>query len=325
MRALRYDRYGGPSRLRIVEAPIPVPAAGQVLVRVAASSVNSWDWDLLRGTLLARFGGPWRPEHPVLGADVSGEVVAVGAGVAEFAVGDAVWADLSDAGWGCFAEFVAADAAALRRRPAGVDPVTAAAVPQAGGLAWQALVGVAGLAAGEHVLVVGAGGGAGTFAVQLARHLGAGEVVGVDRAEKLGPVRELGATEMITADAGAALFAARSAPGSPRFDVIVDLVARHPLAAYRRLLRPGGRLVVVGGSLRTIAAVAATQGRPDGDGRELRLLAAQPNGGLDELGGLVASAALTPVVDAVVGLEGVAGALARIGAGAVVGKVVVVP
>lgn len=321
MRAVRYDAYGGPDRLRLVDVDVPDPASGQVLVHVRASSVNSWDWDLLRGRpWFARIGAWTRPAHPVLGADVVGEVVEVGAGVAGFRVGDQVWGDVSAAGWGGFAEYAAVDAAALRPRPAGVDPVVAAAVPQAGGLAWQALVDVARVRQGERVLVVGAGGGAGTIAIQLARRLGA-EVVAVDRAGKLDLLRELGATEVVDADVpGADPFADAAA-----HDVIVDLVATRPIAAYRRALRPGGRLVVVGGATRTIGAVVAAGRRPDSQKRTLQLLAAKPNGGLEELGELLASGALRPAVEEVLPLDRVPEALARIGAGTVRGKLVIVP
>lgn len=321
MRAVEYDRYGGPERLRLVEVDVPRTKPGQVLVRVRASSVNSWDWDLLRGRpWYVRIGALRRPAHPVLGADLVGEVVGVGNGVTSLHVGDEVWGDVSGAGWGGFAEFAAVDAAGVRRRPADIDPTVAAAVPQAGGLAWQALVDVARVRAGERVLLVGAGGGAGTIAIQLSRHFGA-EVSAVDRSGKLDLLRGLGATEAIDAsDPDADPFAEPA-----RYDVIVDFVATRPLAQYRRALRPGGRLVVVGGSSRTIGAVVSTGGRPDAEGRTLRLLAAKPNGGLDELGELVASGALSPVIEEVLAFERVPEALARIGAGTVRGKLVIVP
>lgn len=324
MRAVRYDRYGGPERLRLVEVDTPRPAPGQALVRVRASSVNSWDWDLLRGRpWFVRIGALTRPAHPVLGADLVGEVVEVGADVTAFGVGDAVWGDVSEAGWGGFAEFAAVDVAALRARPAGLDPVVAAAVPQAGGLAWQALVDVGRVRAGERVLVVGAGGGTGTIAIQLAKRLGA-DVVAVDRAGKLDLLRGLGATSVVDAD-DPAVDPFADAAGSAPYDVIVDLVASRPIAAYRRALRPGGRLVVVGGTTRTIGAVVAAGRKPDAEGRMLLLLAAKPNGGLDELGALVASGAVTPVIEDVLPLERVPEALARIGAGTVRGKLVIVP
>lgn len=321
MRAVRYDRYGGPDRLRLIEVDTPRPAPGQALVRVRASSVNSWDWDLLRGRpWFVRIGALTRPAHPVLGADLVGEIVEVGADVTAFGVGDAVWGDVSEAGWGGFAEFAAVDVAGLRGRPADLDPVVGAAVPQAGGLAWQALVDVGRVQAGERVLVVGAGGGTGTIAIQLARRFGA-EVVAVDRVGKLDLVRELGATSVVDADDPAVDAFADAAA----YDVIVDLVATRPTAVYRRALRPGGRLVVVGGTTRTIGAVVAAGRKPDVEGRTLRLLAAKPNGGLDELGALVASGAVTPVIEDVLPLERVPEALARIGAGTVRGKLVIVP
>jgi NADPH:quinone reductase-like Zn-dependent oxidoreductase len=322
MRAIRYERYGGPGRLREVELPTPRPGAGEVLVRVRAASVNSWDWDLLRGRpMITRLGGGLRrPAHPVLGADVAGEVVAVGAGATSFVAGDRVHGDLAEEGWGGFAEFVAAPATAFRRIPDEIGYADAATLPQAGGLAVQGLR-LAQLGAGDGVLVNGAGGGTGTLVVQLA-HVAGAEVTAVDRADKLDLLRGLGATTAIDlSDAAAA-----AAPPAGGYDVIVDLVARRRLREYGRMLADGGRLVIIGGRMRTILAVFAF-GRVRGrrDGRAYRVLAARPNDGLGELDAIVASGQVRPVIDAVLPLASTPEALRRIGAGDVLGKLVIDP
>jgi len=317
MRAVRYERYGGPERLRLVDAPTPEAGPGQVFVRVHAAAVNSWDWDLLRGRpLFARMGGPFRPRMRVLGADVAGEVVAVGDGTTGFAVGDRVHGDLSGAGWGGFAEFVAADATAFRRIPDGIGFVDAAALPQAGGLAIQGLA-LAEVAAGDRVLVNGAGGGAGTLAVQLAHRAGA-IVTAVDRADKLAMLIGLGATQAIDlADAAAA------APPDGGYDAIIELVAQRRLRDYQAMLAPGGRFVIVGGRMGIILATFAFGSRLGRDGRSYRVLAAKPNEGLEELDARVLAGEVHPVIDAVLPLAEVPEALRRIGAGEVHGKLVI--
>jgi len=320
MRAVRYERYGGPERLHLVELPTPEPAPGEVLVRVRAASLNSWDWDLLRGRpMIARIGGLFRPRLPVLGADVAGEVAAVADGVTEFAVGDRVHGDLSSAGWGGFAEFVAAPVTDLRRIPDGIGYVDAAALPQAGGLALQGLR-LARVGAGDHVLVNGAGGGAGTLAVQLARRAGA-DVTAVDRADKLDLLTRLGATRAIDlADPAAA-----QPPPKGGYDAILELVARRGLRDYRSLLAPRGRFVIIGGRMRVILATFAFGAAMGRDGRSYRVLAAHANEGLEELDAVVAAGEVHPVIDAVLPLAGVPEALRRIGAGDVHGKLVIDP
>lgn len=320
MRAVRYERYGGPERLHLVELPSPVPGSGEVLVRVRAASVNSWDWDLLRGRpLFARLGGLFRPRMPVLGADVAGDVIAVGDGVSELAVGDRVHGDLSSAGWGGFAEFVAAPATEVRRIPDKMGFIDAAALPQAGGLALQGLR-LAHVGAGDRVLVNGAGGGAGTLAVQLARRAGA-VVTAVDRSDKLELLTRLGATRAIDlADP-----AAGQPPPDGGYDAILELVARRRLRDYRSMLAPRGRFVIIGGRMGVILATFAFGASMGRDGRSYRVLAAHANEGLEDLDAIVASGEVRPVIDAVLPLAGVPEALARIGAGDVHGKLVIDP
>jgi len=319
MRSVRYERYGGPERLHVVDLPTPVHGPGEVLVRVRATSVNSWDWDLLRGRpLFARIGGLRRPRMPVLGADVAGEVVAVGAEVTSFAVGDRVHGDLSSAGWGGFAEFVAAPVTALRSIPDGIGFVDASALPQAGGLAVQGLR-LAHVGPGDHVLVNGAGGGTGTLAVQLARRAGA-EVTAVDRADKLDLLTRLGATRTIDlADPAAA------EPPDGGYDAILELVARRRLGDYGAMLAPRGRFVIIGGRMRVILATFALGPARGRDGRSYQVLAAHANEGLEELDAMVAAGEVHPVIDTVLPLAGVPEALRRIGAGDVYGKLVIDP
>lgn len=321
MKAVVYSAYGPPEALRLTEVPAPTPKAGEVLMGVRAASVNSWDWDLLCGKpFMTRLGGMTRPQHPILGADVAGVVEAVGEGVTRFRQGDAVFGDLSGGNWGGFAEKVCASADALVAIPAGVTFEAAAATPQAGLLAWQGLRWKREVRPGDKVLINGGGGGVGTFAIQLAKLAGA-EVTGVDRAEKQALMRSLGATRTI--DYTAEDFTA----GGERYDLILDVVARRPMAEYRRALTPTGRLVVVGGTTVTILATVtfgSMASRPDG--QLLGLLLHRPDvAQLAELGALIAVGAIRPVIDRVYALEQAAEALRRIGAGEALGKLVIAP
>lgn len=320
MRAVVYSAYGGVEQLRLADVEKPLPRAGEVVIRVKAASLNSWDWDLLRGKpFLARLGGLLRPRHPILGADVAGVVEAVGPG-SRLAVGDTVFGDLSGANWGGFAEFVCALETALAKIPHGVSFEAAAATPQAGLLAWQGLSWKGEVRAGDKVLINGAGGGAGTFAIQLAKRAGA-VVTGVDSAEKAGLMRRLGADQVI--DYRAADFAT----GSERHDLILDMVASRSLAQYRRALTPTGRLAVVGGTTPTILAVAslgAMTSKPDG--QQLGLVLHRPDvGQLTELGALIAAGEIVPAIDRVYPLAEAGEAFRRIGEGRALGKLVVVP
>ncbi|KRC58379.1 hypothetical protein ASE14_17380 [Agromyces sp. Root81] len=329
MRAIVLDRYGPPERvLRLAELPEPEPGAGEVAVRITAVSLNSWDVDLATGATLVRLEAPFRPKHRVIGSDVSGTVIAVGSGVTRHRVGDAVFGELSASGWGGFAEVVVAREDALVPRPPALDDLTAAALPQAASMAWQALRGAEAVApngalSGRRVLVVGAGGGVGTFAIQLAKRGGA-HVTAVERAMwKLDALAGLGADVVATGVGDG------QEPRDP-FDLVLDVVGALPPAQTIGLLAEGGRAAYIGGSPRRIAQVlvaSARAGRPAATvpeaARHVGLLAAVPNRDLPEIAALAAGGELRAIIDGPHPLEQVPHQLARLQSGAVLGKAVV--
>src|SRR5688572_12257545 len=193
MRAVVYDRYGLADQLRVEEVPVPSPGAKQVLVEIAATSVNLSDWESLTGSPgYARIGGLRAPARRVLGSDIAGRVAAVGSGVTRFNVDDEVYGDNLGL-MGGFAEYAVAPETALARKPRELTFAEASTLPQAGAIALQ---GTACSRRGLRVLINGAGGGAGSFAIQLASFAGA-HVTGVDNAGKLDFMREFGADEAI--------------------------------------------------------------------------------------------------------------------------------
>ena len=316
MRAVVFDRYGPPEVLRVEDIPVPAPGANQVLVKVAATSVNLTDWEGLRGTpMYARIGGLRSPARRVLGSDIAGVVAAVGPGVTRLRVGDEVYGDNLGLKGG-FAEFAVAPESALAQKPAGLTFAEASTLPQAGSIALQ---GTAGVRQGQRVLVNGAGGGAGSFAVQLAARAGA-HVTGVDNAGKLDYLRGLGADA--TVDFHSTDFS-RLEP----FDLVLDLVAHRSVFAYRRAVARGGRYLFVGGNVRTLLRVV-TVGALLGlfSGRSLGLLIARQGPAYFEpVAERCVDGDLRIHIDRVFSLDGVASALACVGEGRVLGKVVVTP
>jgi NADPH:quinone reductase-like Zn-dependent oxidoreductase len=314
MRAAVYDRYGPPDVVRIDDVPVPNPAADQVLVRVAATSVNLSDWECLLGTpLYARIGGLRQPARPTLGSDIAGRVEAVGADVTRFRPGDEVYGDNLGLKGG-FAEYAVAPESALAIKPDGLTFAAASTIPQSGAIALQ---GTAGLELGQRVAINGAGGGSGSFAIQLARSAGA-HVTAVDNAEKLDFMRSLGADEVI--DHRAADFT-RSGP----YDLVLDLVAHRPALAYRRALASGGRYRCVGGSVSTmlqVATVGALAARLTG--RRMGMLAVRE--GPDHFAPLAERCVAGEVeihIDRTFGLDETPDALRYVGEGHARGKVVV--
>ena len=248
MKAIVNTEYGSPNVLRLSEVATPAPRAGEVLVKVHATSLNAADRLILSGKpLIVRLstGGPRRPKHTILGADVAGIVEAVGPGVTTFRPGDAVFGDLAEAGFGGLAEYACAPEGFWALKPAGVPFEQAAAAPMAAVTALQGLRDKGQLRAGQRVLIHGASGGVGTFAVQIAAMLG-GEVTAVCSARNADMARSLGATHVI--DYTREDFARNG----QRYDLILAANGHRPINDYRRSLVPGGVYVVSGGSMTQI-------------------------------------------------------------------------
>ena len=317
MKAVVYERYGSPDVLRIEDVPVPSPAAGQVRVRVAATSVNLSDWEGLRGSpAYARVGGLRSPARRTLGSDIAGVVDGVGEGVTSFRAGDEVYGD-NLALMGGFAEYALAPESALAHKPAQLTFAEASTIPQAGAIALQ---GTKWAGAGRRVLINGAGGGSGSFAIQLAKRLGA-QVTGVDNAGKQEFMRSLGADDVI--DYRRDDFTRTTQP----YDLILDLVAHRSVFAYRRALRPGGTYRCVGGPARALVrvlTVGSVVGRVTG--RSIGVLVVKEGPAhFVPLTDLCVSGEITIHIDRTFSLDEVPAALARHGEGRALGKVVVVP
>ena len=315
MKAVVYDRYGSPDVLRIDDVHVPSPAEGQVRVKIAATSINLSDWECLRGSpLYARIGGLRAPARRTLGSDIAGWVDAVGAGVTRFQPGDAVYGD-NLALKGGFAEYAVAAESDVTHKPKELTFAEASTIPQAGAIAWQ---GTERAAVNSRVLINGAGGGSGTFAIQLAKRLGA-HVTGVDNASKLDFMRSLGADEVV--DYRIEDFTRRRA----RYDLILDLVAQRSVFAYRRALARGGRYRCVGGSARALLRIL-TIGSVAGflTHRSLGILVVKPGPAhFARTAELCVSRDIAIRIDRTFSLEDVPAALAYVGEGHALGKVVV--
>lgn len=240
--ALVAGRFGGPDVLRLRDVPSREPGPRDLRVRVHAAALNPADLLALAGQpFFLRFTGLglFRPRHPVPGSDAAGRVEAVGREVTRFRPGDEVYANLADVGRGALAHHVVAPERVWAPAPVGLDPAAAAAVPMAGVTALQGLRDHGGLTPGMRVLVIGASGGVGGFAVQIAKAHGA-HVTGVAGTGNLARVRALGADDVVDYRSEDVTELGR------RFDLVLDTVANRDVAAYRRLLEPGGTFVTTG-------------------------------------------------------------------------------
>jgi len=321
MKAIVQTEYGSTQMLSLQEVDKPVIPDNGVLVRVHAASVNAGDWHLMRGTpFLIRliFGGLLKPKIKILGTDVAGRVEAVGKDVTQFQPGDEVFGSLSECGFGAFAEYVCATEAALVLKPANTSFEEAATVP---GAALAALQGLRefGLVAGQKVLIVGASGGVGSFAVQIAKALGA-EVTALCSTKKIDMVRSLGADCVID------YTQADVTRQGQHYDLIFDAAAYRSVFDYLPALTPEGTYVLVGGSTaRFFQAMFLGPWISRLGGRKVKCLALKPDrADLIVLRDLIEAGKISPFIDRRYNLSEVPAAIRYLEQRQVRGKVAIV-
>jgi NADPH:quinone reductase-like Zn-dependent oxidoreductase len=293
MKAMVCRRYGGPEVLTLEDVGMPEPSADQVRVRVHAAAVNDYDLGLVRGSpFIVRFGnGFFRPRVRIPGCDVAGVVEAIGPAVTRFRPGDPVLGDLSECGFGAFAEYVCAPEGALVAKPATMTFEQAAALPQAAVLAMQGLFEEGRVRGGQRVLLNGAGGGVGTLGLQMLAELDV-EVTCVDSACKLDRLRDLGADHVV--DYRAQDFSRLG----QRYDVILDTKTNRAPGAYLRALEAGGTYVTVGGSMgRILQLVLYAPWASRRHDKRLRMVVLAANRGMERVTELFEAGRLVPVID----------------------------
>ena len=318
MKAIVYHEYGSPDVLKLEEVQKPTPTDDQLLIKVYAVSINRSDWEGLTGKpLYARIGGLIKPNNKIPGSDIAGRVEAVGKDVKQFKPGDEVFGLMLNYGGG-FAEYACKSERALALKPAGLTFEEAAAIPQAAFIALQGIREKGQVQPGQKVLINGAGGGAGTFAIQLAKLAGA-EVTGVDNAEKLELMQSLGADHVI--DYTKEDFT----KNGQQYDLILDVIAHRSVFAYQRALAPKGTYFFVGGSVAILFQILFLSPLIRRiTGKNIKLLAVQTDPkDLVYITELIESGKVLLVIDKRYSLSQAAEALRYLGEGHAKGKIVI--
>jgi NADPH:quinone reductase-like Zn-dependent oxidoreductase len=318
MKAAMYRKFGLPTEVfELLEVDKPGYAENEVLVKVHAASVQFADWAFTRGKpFIVRLigAGLFKPKNPILGSDIAGRIEAVGENVEKFRSGDEVFGELSDCGWGGFAEYVSVPESVLTMKPANLSFDEAAAIPQAATVALQGLRNKGKIQPGQKVLVNGASGGIGSFAIQIAKSFGA-EVTGVCSTINVNMIRSIGADHVI--DYTQCDFTKEE----NRYDLIFDMVVNHSISDYVRVLNPKG--IYVAGAMSWSAVFLGPLYKLRGS-KEVGSLAANTNvEDLEFLTGLIEAGKVAPVIDSRYPLKNVAEALEYYGERHAKGKVVI--
>ena len=319
MKAIIRTKYGSPDVLQFKEVEKPIPKDNEVLVKVYAASVNVDDLEHLRGTIAVRLIGPLKPKYKILGSDIAGRVEAVGRNIQQFQPGDDIFGDLTDYGFGAFAEYVCAPEDALVLKPVSMKFAEAATVTSRAAIAMRYLFAKRKIEQGQKVLINGAGGGVGTFAVQIAKYFGA-DVTGVDSTEKLDMLRSIGADHVI--DYTKEDFT----KNGQIYDLILDVVAHHSIFDYKRALSSKGIYLIVGGSRTAILQALFIGPLISMTGSKKMGIPMKPSKREDLVfvKELIESGKVVPVIDRRFSLSEVPEALRYLGEGCVKGKVVII-
>lgn len=320
MKAMVYTKYGPPDVLELKEVDKPVPKDNEILVKVVAASANAADWRLMRADpfLVRLYCGLLKPKYKILGADIAGRIEAVGGNVKQFQPGDEVFGDLSGCGWGGFAEYVCVRENILALKPANITFEEAAAVPLAALTALHGLRDKGQIRPGQKVLINGAAGGVGTFAVQIAKALGA-EVTAVCSARNLDMARSIGADHVIDYTREDFTQSER------RYDLILAANGYHSILDYKRALNPRGIYVMSGGSMAQLFQALLLGPLISMTGsKKMGALTSQPNQkDIVYLKELLEAGKVKPVIDRSYPLNGVPEALRYLEEGHAKGKVVI--
>jgi NADPH:quinone reductase-like Zn-dependent oxidoreductase len=320
MKAIVHRKYGDPANLKLEEVKKPVPRPKEVLIKVKATAINSWDADWVRGQpyVYRILFGFFSPRIKILGCDVAGIIEEVGSDVKTLKKGDEVFGDLSESGWGGLAEYTTAKEGILSIKPPELSFEEAAALPQAGVLALQGLRFNGPVKPGSKILFNGAGGGVGTLGIQLAKYWGA-HVTAVDALEKQELLKSLGADETVNYQEYDYTTLGKS------YDLIVDVIAMHSSKSFRKILNENGALGIIGGKPGVMLGVAvSSMFRSKNDTKKLSIVAHKPNiAEQDELAKYVVDGILKPVIDNIYPLSKTEEAIRCVMDGKVMGKVVV--
>lgn len=325
MHAMMFRKYapaGDFSQLKLEQVAIPSPRPDEVLVKVKAAAINDWELGLLSGKpiFMRVFLGLFRPKAKIriIGCDMSGTVEAVGAAVKRFRPGQKVYSDLSDSGFGAFAEYVCVPEKSLHFMPSNLSFAQAAAIPHAGMLALQSLRDIGGIKEAQSILINGAGGGVGILALQYAK-LFKCRVTAVDSKRKQEYLHLLGFDHCINYEDE------DFTQSGKQYDLILDVKTTRQPTDYLRALKPGGTYVTVGGDLKRVMKIGRRQSKrlAQQHGKTLRVLGLKPNRGLKEFTGMIESGKILPAIDKRYPLKEVPNALQRFYEAKQEGKIII--